>query len=71
VNITVIDYVSMPLVSLLFWWMESTIDQKIRLSKGLEMLSSITVPFTAEKPRNLQHYISLSSLDDAEKLIFC
>jgi hypothetical protein len=31
-----------------------TIDQMRRLTKGLEM-SSIRVPFTAEKPTNLQH----------------
>jgi hypothetical protein len=35
------------------------IDQKMRLTKGLETSSSLTVPFTAEKPRNLQHYITL------------
>jgi hypothetical protein len=28
-------------------------DQKMRLTKGLDTSSSITVPFTAEKPRNL------------------
>jgi hypothetical protein len=32
-------------------------DQKMRLTKGLETSSSVTVPFTAEKPRNLQHYM--------------
>jgi hypothetical protein len=30
-----------------------SIDQKMRLTKGLETSSSITVPFTAEKSRNL------------------
>jgi hypothetical protein len=43
-----------------------SIDQKMRLTKGLEMSSAITVLFTAEKPRNLQHYMvrgkSLKSL---------
>jgi hypothetical protein len=49
VNGTVIDGdVSRDLVSL--------IDPKMRLTKGLET-SSITVPFTAGKPRNLQHYM--------------
>ena len=32
-----------------------SIDQKIRLTKGLKTLSSITLLFTAEKPRDLQH----------------
>jgi hypothetical protein len=32
-------------------------DQEIRLSKGLETSLSITVPFTAGTPRNLQHYM--------------
>jgi hypothetical protein len=49
VNGTVIDDdVSRPLVSL--------IDQKMRLTKGPATPSSITIPFTAGKPRNLQHY---------------
>jgi hypothetical protein len=53
VNGTVIaDDVSRLLVSLIFWSM----DQKMRLTKGLETSSAITVPFTARKPRNLQHY---------------
>jgi hypothetical protein len=33
------------------------IDQKTRLTKGLKTSSSITVPFTAEKHRILQHYM--------------
>jgi hypothetical protein len=49
VNGTVIDNdVSRPLVSLIWF------DQKMRLTMGLETSSSITVPFTAENPRNLQ-----------------
>jgi hypothetical protein len=49
VNGTVIDDdVSRPLVSLIFWL----------IPKGLETSSSITVPFTAGKPRNLQHYMN-------------
>jgi hypothetical protein len=43
-----------------------SIDQKMRLTKGLETSSSITVPFTAEKPRNLQHY-----MDRGESLKSC
>jgi hypothetical protein len=34
-----------------------SIDQKMRLTKGPETSSAITVPITAEKPRNLQHYM--------------
>jgi hypothetical protein len=52
VNDTVTDDdVSRPLVSIIFW----SIDQKMRLTKGVETSLSITVPFTAENPRNLQH----------------
>jgi hypothetical protein len=40
------------MVSLIFWS-----NQKMRLTKGLETSSSIKVPFTAEKPRNLEHYM--------------
>jgi hypothetical protein len=34
---------------------KNSIDQKMRLTKGLET-SPITVPFTAGNPKNLQHY---------------
>jgi hypothetical protein len=44
-----------------FWSASSTgqwtIDQKMRLTKGLKMLSAVTILFTAAKPRNLQYYI--------------
>ena len=38
------------------WSASSSGRWKMRLTKGLET-SSITVPFNAEKPRNLQHYM--------------
>jgi hypothetical protein len=40
-----------------FTAVNGTIDQKMRLTKDLETSASVTVPFTAGKPTNLQHYM--------------
>jgi hypothetical protein len=46
--------------------------RRLGLTKGLKMSSSIRVPFTTKKPRNLQHYMDRGeSLKSCCRLFLC